>query len=137
MADAAPCNSALSSLPPVTVLLPLGVGSFAILLPTFFLAGGASAGVYTLGVVLIGQDFRGRNLAVVSTAFAMAYSAGSLIGAAPIGLAIDVFGSAALPLSLAVAFFGLVVFLLLPYRRSVEASTRDAAPPATRLRAAG
>ena len=62
-----------------------------------FLAGGTISGIYTLGVILIGQDFRGQRLALVSTGFAMAYSAGSIVGSTPIGFAIDLFGPNALP----------------------------------------
>ncbi|MFK8252639.1 MFS transporter [Ancylobacter terrae] len=69
-----------------------------------FLAGGVISGLYTLGVILIGQDYRGSRLATVSTGFAMAYSAGSILGSTPIGAAIDLFGPQALPLSIAAGF---------------------------------
>ena len=45
-------------------------------------AGGTVAGIYTLGIVLIGQDFRNHKLAIVSTGFAMSYSAGCIVGSA-------------------------------------------------------
>ena len=61
---------------------------------------------------LNGQDFRGRQLAIVSTAFGMAYSAGSVVGATPLGYLIDLFGPEALPISIAVGFLGLTAFLL-------------------------
>lgn len=93
--------------------LPLGIGSLAIAWPLLFLAGGTISGIYTLGVILIGQDFRGQRLAVVSTGFAMAYSAGSIIGSTPAGLAIDLFGPEALPLGIAACFAGLAAFLFL------------------------
>ena len=48
--------------------------AWAAVAPVLFLAGGTIAGIYTLGVILIGQDFRGQRLALVSTGFAMAYS---------------------------------------------------------------
>ena len=47
------------------------------------------------------QDFRGQRLAVVSIGFAMAYSAGSVIGSTPIGFLMDLFGAEALPITVA------------------------------------
>ncbi|MEX0851895.1 MAG: MFS transporter, partial [Bauldia sp.] len=85
-----------------SLALPLTAGHALFLQAVLFVAGGTIAGIYTLGVVLIGQDFRGRRLAVISTGFAMAYSAGSVVGSTPVGYLIDVFGAEALPLSIAV-----------------------------------
>jgi MFS family permease len=103
-----------------SALIPLAVGNIFLLDPVLFLAGGAISGIYTLGVVLIGQDFRGAKLAVVSTGFAMAYSAGSIVGSTPVGYLIDLLGPEALPLSIAVGFVGLTVFLLF-FRPASEA----------------
>ena len=95
------------------------------------LAGGAISGIYALGVILIGHDFRGRTLAVVSTGFGMAYSAGSIVGATPVGLAIDAFGMEALPIAIAIGFAGLTVFLFVrPVAGKAPAiSVARAAPP--------
>ncbi|MCX5493116.1 MFS transporter [Kaistia dalseonensis] len=97
-----------------TALLPVAMGRPLLLEPALFLAGGTIAGVYTLGIVLIGQDFRGQRLAIVSTGFGMAYSAGSVIGATPIGYLIDLFGAEALPVAVAAGFLALLVFLARP-----------------------
>ncbi len=87
-----------------TAALPFVFGSVAALQAALFLSGGTVAGVYTLGIVLIGQDYRGQRLALVSTAFGMAYSAGSVIGATPIGYLIDLFGVEALPVTVGGSF---------------------------------
>ncbi|SHE59957.1 Predicted arabinose efflux permease, MFS family [Kaistia soli DSM 19436] len=100
-----------------TALLPFVMGEGIALQPVLFMAGGTIAGVYTLGIVLIGQDFRGQRLAIVSTGFGMAYSAGSVIGATPIGYLIDLFGAEALPVSVAAGFLALMAFLAKPSRR--------------------
>ena len=84
-------------------LLPFAAHDPLLLDPVIFLAGGAISGIYALGVILIGHDFRGQTLAVVSTGFGMAYSAGSIVGATPVGLAIDAFGMEALPIAIASA----------------------------------
>lgn len=76
----------------VAVLLPLLATHLPLLAILVFLGGGGLGGIYTLGLILIGQDFRGQRLAVVSTGFVMAYSAGSMVGSTPIGLLIDLLG---------------------------------------------
>ena len=43
----------------------------------------------------------------------MAYSAGSVVGATPVGFLIDLFGPEALPISIALGFSGLTAFLFL------------------------
>src|SRR5581483_6291760 len=45
------------------VVLPFA-GSPFLLHPALFFAGGGISGLYALGVILIGQDFRGHRLAV-------------------------------------------------------------------------
>jgi hypothetical protein len=96
-----------------SALLPFSVGTPLLLWPVLFFAGGTVAGIYTLGIVLIGQDFRSQKLAVVSTGFAMAYAAGSIIGSAPVGYLIDLFGPEALPVSIALGFLALAIYLFL------------------------
>lgn len=105
-----------------TATLPFAMGTPLLLQPALFLAGGTIAGVYTLGIVLIGQDYRGQRLAIVSTGFGMAYSAGSVLGATPIGYLIDLFGVEALPVAVAAGFIGLLIFLTQPKRKPTAAS---------------
>jgi MFS family permease len=107
--------------------LPFAVGSNLTLFPVLFIAGGAISGIYMLGVILMGQDFRGQQLAYVSTGFAMAYAAGSVVGSTPVGYLVDVFGPEALPLSIAAGFIALTVFLALPARRRVARPSAAAA----------
>jgi MFS family permease len=95
-----------------TLAFPLVMKQAFLLEPVVFIAGGTVSGLYTLGIVLIGQDFRGQRLAVVSTGFAMAYSAGSVVGSTLIGVLMDLFGSEALPVSVAAGFLALLIFLV-------------------------
>ena len=106
-----------------SAVMPFAVGSSFTLMPVLFVAGGTISGLYTLGVILIGTDFRGSRLAIVSTGFAMAYAAGSIVGSTPVGYLIDLFGPEALPVTIAICFLGLSVFLVL--RRSREAATES------------
>jgi MFS family permease len=103
------------------ILLPFAIGRPLFMNSVLFLAGGAISGVYALGVILIGQDFRGQRLAIVSTGFGMAYSAGSIVGSTPVGLAIDLFGPQALPVAIAIGFFGLTIFLFVHGRATAPA----------------
>jgi MFS family permease len=87
----------------IAVMLPLVASNVPLLAVVLFLAGGCLGGIYTLGLILLGQDFRGQKLAVVSTGFVMAYSAGSMTGSTPIGFLIDVFGSDAFIVSVSLS----------------------------------
>lgn len=104
----------------VAIALPVSIFQISVLWPVLFLAGGVISGVYTLGVIQIGQDFRGQRLVVVSTAFAMAYAAGAVAGSTPIGLAIDLFGASALPVLISAGFFVLAIVILMNTRQNVN-----------------
>jgi predicted MFS family arabinose efflux permease len=106
-----------------SLLIPFAAVSWVLLWPVLFLAGGTVAGLYTLGVVLIGQDFRGQRLAIVSTGFAMAYSAGSVIGATPVAALMAIAGDEALPIGIGALF--LVLFGALSLRRPRRAADPD------------
>jgi MFS family permease len=100
--------------------LPFATDDMALLSPVLFLVGGMLGGVYTLGLILIGQDFRGHTLAVVSTGFAMAYSAGAVVGSTPVGYLIDVFGPGALPVAIAATLAVLAVVVLRRHQTAVQ-----------------
>jgi MFS family permease len=106
----------------LAVVFPFAAFDLGVLAPLLFLAGGTISGIYMLAIIIMGQDFRGRRLAVVATGFAMAYAAGSILGSTPIGLLIDLFGPAALPFSLGASFLGLGLLALLP-PTSIDAET--------------
>jgi MFS family permease len=98
----------------VTMLaLPFAMEHWMARTAVLFLSGGVISGLYTLGVILIGSDFRGSRLVTVSTGFAMSYSAGSIIGSTPVGAAMDLVGPQALPLCIALGFLALGIFLAL------------------------
>lgn len=78
-----------------------------------FLAGGLAGSLYSLSLALIGQRFSGFELALANTAFVALIQLGAILGPAVAGLAMDVAGPAALPLSLLVPLLlpALAVFL--------------------------
>lgn len=114
----------------VAAALPLSLSAPVLLNPLLFLAGGTLGGIYMLCLILIGQDFRGQALAVVSTAFAMSYSAGSVVGSTPIGFLIDVFGPTALPLAIAASLMLLAYLVVrgVPTQKTADATTERSLP---------
>jgi len=96
----------------LAALLPLA-GSNAVWLDVLlFLAGGTIPGVYTIGSVLIGRNFAGERLPAVTVAVIIAYSAGSVLGPALVGLLFRTFGPSALPETIAAAFAGTALLIL-------------------------
>lgn len=68
--------------------------------------GGVSFSIYPVGLALVGQRFRGGDIARANTAFSMIYIVGGLLGRPLTGAAMDVFGEPGLGSTLAL-FYGL------------------------------
>ena len=103
----------LSSIPTLLIAAALPFVSYdpSLFAMALFFAGGILGGIYTLGLIVIGQHYRGIALATVSTGFSIAYSLGAVLGTTPIGYLIDLVGSKVLIPSLGVSLvaLGLVV----------------------------
>ena len=76
-----------------------------------FLFGGIEGMIYALGVILVGQRFRGRMLAAATTLFTACWGAGTMLGPLLVGIGMDWFGAESMPY-LILAFFAL--FLPMP-----------------------
>jgi MFS family permease len=90
-----------------TLAIPLVLETWAIW-PVVFLLGGAIAGFYTLGLVLLGQRFAEGDLAGANTAFIMSYTLGMVVGPVVAGSSMRLVPDHGLVLTLAgffVAFF--------------------------------
>lgn len=74
------------------LLLPLSASNPILLTLLVFVWGGALIGIYTIGLTLVGQVFKGAALAPASAAFAFAYALGSIIGPGAAGFSMDVVG---------------------------------------------
>ncbi|MGH6912814.1 MAG: MFS transporter, partial [Geminicoccales bacterium] len=92
------------------VLALLGVAFWPVALdaptmgwPLLVACGGALGGFYTLSMALLGQRFRGADLAVANTAFVLMYQLGAMVGPALGGGAMQRLGPDALPVTLAIA----------------------------------
>ncbi|MBW2397298.1 MAG: MFS transporter [Deltaproteobacteria bacterium] len=72
--------------------------------------GAVLSGVYTIALVIIGQQFKGADLAAASALFGVMWGAGTVLGPQLGGLAYDFFPPHGIPLSLAV-----LTAMLLPF----------------------
>jgi MFS family permease len=61
-------------------LAPFAFGSCLLRWPVMFVWGGAAVALYTIGLVLLGERFRGGELASANAAFIMMYNLGWLLG---------------------------------------------------------
>lgn len=80
--------------------------------PLLLACGGALGGLYTVSLTLLGERFRGTDLAVANTAFAMMYEVGAIAGPLAGGVAMETLGPGGLPLTLTLAI-GLFLALAL------------------------
>ncbi len=71
-----------------SLLWPFTVGDVALLFPTMFVMGASSGSLWTVSLVLIGDRFSGRDLAVANTARGVIYGLGSVSGPAIAGSAL-------------------------------------------------
>jgi MFS family permease len=79
----------------------------------FFAFGGVEGMIYALGVILIGERFRGSQLAGASTAFTACWAVGTIIGPMLAGAGMDRWGADKLPL---IIFGFFLLYLPLPLR---------------------
>jgi MFS family permease len=79
--------------------------------------GGVSFSIYPVGLALLGQRFRGGDIARANTAFSMIYIVGGLVGRPLTGAAMDMFGDPGLGWTLAVFYGAATIAALLAMRR--------------------
>jgi MFS family permease len=88
----------------------------AIALPTWSLIllaalGAAMTGIYTIGMVMIGEQFKGAHLAAASALYGLMFGVGSILGPIVGGVAMKTLPSHGVPISIALLY---AVFLPLP-----------------------
>ena len=69
-----------------------------------FALGGVEGMIYALGVILLGQRFRGAKLAAASVLYTGMWGAGTMIGPAIVGAGMDVFGNNSMPYLIAAIY---------------------------------
>lgn len=62
-----------------------------------FALGGVEGMIYALGVILLGQKFRGADLAAASVLYTGMWGAGTMLGPAIVGAGMDVLGDSSMP----------------------------------------
>jgi MFS family permease len=73
--------------------------------PVFtFALGGVEGMIYALGVILLGQMFRGAELAAASVLYTGMWGAGTMLGPAIVGVGMDVFGDGSMPYLIAAIY---------------------------------
>jgi len=80
--------------------------------------GGVSFSIYPVGLALLGQHFRGGDIARANTAFSMIYIVGGLFGRPMAGAAMDAVGDPGLGWTLAVCYGAATLAALLALRRA-------------------
>lgn len=92
--------------------------SDAIVFLVLTLWGGASLGIYTVGLALLGQKFSHGDMVRANAAFAMVYTLGGLIGRPVAGAAMDAVGRTGLPLTVAAFYLLAALTVLAAFHRS-------------------
>jgi MFS family permease len=90
----------------------------AIALPTWSLIvlvvlGAAMTGVYTIGMVIIGEQFKGADLAAASALYGLLFGVGSILGPLVGGVVVKTLPSHGMPLSIALMYALFLPFLLI------------------------
>ncbi|ADM09874.1 hypothetical protein PB2503_09104 [Parvularcula bermudensis HTCC2503] len=94
--------------------------TLSLLFPLLFVWGGFLAGIYTMGLTLLGDSFGGKDLAAANTGYVFSYGLGAIIGPVGAGLSRSAFGQTGLEVFL--------LALLLGYAALVWRRRRSTAP---------
>jgi MFS family permease len=95
------------------VLTPLAIGTPSLTYLLLFFWGGIIMGIYTVGLTLLGERFRGRALASANATYVMLYAVGLLGGPMFEGVALDAWNPHGLMVVLALISGFYVLFLTL------------------------
>jgi MFS family permease len=102
----------------LVVILPMVSAKSLGVIGVIMLWGGVSFAIYPVGLALLGQRFRGGDIARANTAFSLLYILGGLISRPLAGAAMDSFGDAGLGWTLAVCYGAATLAALLALRRA-------------------
>ena len=110
------------------LLMPWAVRANALAGVYAFLFGGVEGMIYTLGVILVGERFKGALLAAATTLFTACWGAGTVIGPLLVGLGMDRFGGARMPLIILALFALYLPLPLASWYRGRQARHRRGEP---------
>jgi MFS family permease len=75
------------------LIMPWAIRGDWLAIPYAFVFGGIEGMIYTLGVILVGERFKGALLAAATTLFTACWGAGTVLGPLLVGMGMDRFGS--------------------------------------------
>jgi MFS family permease len=101
----------------LVMLLPLMPAASGAVYVVLLLWGGVSFAIYPVGLALLGQRFKGGDVARANTAFSLLYILGGLVGRPMTGAAMDAFGDRGFGWTIAAFYVVCVVWALLALRR--------------------
>jgi MFS family permease len=101
----------------LVVLLPLMPAASAAVYVVLLLWGGISFAIYPVGLAVLGQKFKGGDMARANTAFSLLYILGGLVGRPITGAAMDEFGDRGFGWTIAVIYVVCFAWALLALRR--------------------
>jgi MFS family permease len=101
----------------LVMLLPLMPAASSAVYVVLLLWGGISFAIYPVGLAILGQRFKGGDMARANTAFSLLYILGGLVGRPMTGAAMDAFGDRGFGWTIAVIYVVCVVWALLALRR--------------------
>ncbi len=104
------------SLMPWLVRIPVASEIYA------FLFGGIEGMIYALGVILVGQQFRGAMLAAATTMFTACWGAGTMLGPLLVGIGMDRFGAESMAFIVFLFFAAFLPMPLVSFLRSRRGS---------------
>jgi predicted MFS family arabinose efflux permease len=88
--------------------------------PVVIIGASTAFGIYTIALVIMGDEFDGPDLVAGAAAFGAMWGVGGMIGPAVAGAAIDAFGINAMPVTLAATYGVLLLGLALTGGRLVR-----------------
>lgn len=100
------------------IALPLVPAQSPGVIAVIMLWGGISFAIYPVGLALLGQRFRGGDMARANTAFSLTYILGGLVGRPITGAAMDSFGDRGLGWTLAVFYVAACIAAVVAWRRA-------------------
>ena len=99
------------------VLTPFAIHTPGLMYALLFFWGGIIMGIYTIGLTLVGERFKGAELASANAAYVMLYAGGLFAGPMVGGVALDAWNPQGLMAELAAISLIYVIFLILRRKR--------------------
>jgi len=96
-----------------SALIPFHIASPPWILPIMFIMGGALGGLYTIGLILAGEQFSGTELVAAITVFSSMWGVGSIVGSPIVGGAMQALPEYGLTIAIVAM---LLVYLPFPLR---------------------